>query len=500
MTPEIDSQFRLPICFDLGAKFLYAKNKTAMKLCLFVMVLLSMTGCVVGPRYHRPATNPPDNFRFARGQTTNSLSDLPWRNVFPDPLLQNLIVVALTNNYDVKQAIARVEQARYVVMATRSPLFPQIGYSGEISRGRNDLFNQDFLTTGGATDNSVLAGLNATWEIDFWGRVRQMTRAAQAQYLATDEARRSVTMTLVSSVATAYYQLLDLDQELRIQRAATNAYAASYRIFNDRYINGAGSRLETERASAALASANAAIPQLEMQIATTEDAVNILLGRNPGPVLRDSMADQPQANMEIPVGLPSDLLRRRPDVVEAEQYLFAANADIGVSLANFFPQIGLTAFLGRASTKLSAFTGGSANIWNVGANVAGPLFTGGQLYAQYKGSKAQFEQARAYYQQTVLTAFQEVSDALIMLQKLADIRAFSEQAAVALSSSVDLATQRYVNGKSGYYEVLEAQQQLYPAQIAAVEAQTGEWISVVQLYKALGGGWPAGELPLSGSK
>ncbi|HTV41319.1 MAG TPA: efflux transporter outer membrane subunit [Candidatus Sulfotelmatobacter sp.] len=470
-----------------------------MNLCLPVMVLLLMTGCVMGPRYHRPATYPPDNFRFASGQTTNSLADLPWRDVFPDPLLQNLIAGVLTNNYDLKQAIARVEEAHYVVIATRSPLFPQIGYSADIGRGRNALYNTP-LSTGGATDSSVLADLNATWEIDFWGRVRQMTRAAQAQYLATDEARRSVTITLVSEVATAYYQLLDLDQEVRIQRAATNAYAASYRIFNDRFIHGAGNRLAIERAAASLASANAAIPQLELQIATTEDEVNILLGRNPGPVARASIGDQPKADTQIPAGLPSDLLQRRPDVVEAEQSLAAANANIGVSLANFFPQIGLTTFLGRASPALSAFTSGSANFWNVGATITGPLFTGGQLYAQYKGSKAQFEEAQAFYQQTVLTAFQEVSDALITLQKQADIFAFNNQAAAALSSSVDLATQRYLNGMSSYYEVLEAQQQLYPAQIAAVEAQTGEWIAIVQLYQALGGGWPAGAAPVSSGK
>ncbi len=471
------------------------KAKAAAKLkrlrCLWVMVLLPLAGCVVGPHYHRPATNSPDNFRFATSQTNRSLADLPWRDVFQDPFLQNLIVGVLTNNYDLEQAVARVEQARYVVIATRAPLFPQVSYSADIGRGRNSIFNAPF-SNGGATDSSGLAGVNAVWEIDFWGRIRQMTRAAQAQYLATDEARRSLTITLVSDVATAYYQLLDLDQELRIQQEATNAYAQSYRIFNDRYKNGAGNRLATERAAAALATAAAAIPQLETQIATTEDAISILLGRNPGTVLRDSLTNQPPAELEIPVGLPSDLLQRRPDVVEAEQFLVAANADVGVSLANFFPQIGMTTFLGRASPQLSAFTGGVGNFWNVGATMAGPLFQGGQLYAQYQGSKAQFVAAKAAYQQTVLTAFQEVSDALITRQKLADIRMFDEQAAAALSISVDLSMQRYINGMSGYYEVLEAQQQLYPAEIAAVQAQAGEWIEVIQLYEALGGGWPAG--------
>ncbi len=298
-----------------------------------------------------------------------------------------------------------------------------------------------------------------------------------------------MTITLISDVASAYYQLLDLDQELQIQRAATNAYAGSYRIFNDKLINGVASKLETDRAAAAMEGAAALIPQIEVQIAVTEDQINILLGHNPGPVARGSLTNQAQSEMVIPTGLPSDLLQRRPDVKAAEQSLIAANANVGANLANFFPRIGLTAFMGKASPALSAFTGGAANFWNAGATVTGPLFQGGQLYAQYKGSKAGFVEAKDAYQQSVLTAFQEVSDSLISREKYSEIELYYEQEAVALSSSVDLATQRYLNGKSSYYEVLEAQQQLYPAQISQVQAQASEWISIVQLYKALGGGW-----------
>ena len=228
---------------------------------------------------------------------------------------------------------------------------------------------------------------------------------------------------------------------------------------------------------------------LRLQIATTEDQLNVLLGRNPGPIVRNSLTNQPQLTPEIPAGLPSELLRRRPDVLAAEQSLIAANANIGVSVANFFPQIGLTTFLGRASPELSAFTGGAGNFWNLGGTMAGPVFQGGALRAQYRASKAQFEQAKAAYQQSVLTAFQEVSDALITRQKLAEENAYDEQAAVALAESVDLATQRYLNGKSSYYEVLEAQQQLYPTQQQQIQTQVGELLAVVQLYQALGGGW-----------
>jgi len=455
-----------------------------------IVVLALAGGCAVGPNYRQPAVNSPENFRFARSQDTNSLADLPWWEVFKDPTLQDLVRTALTNNYDLKQAVARVEEARNQAVAVRSAFFPQIGYSGNVGRGRNALYNAP-VTLNGATESSVSASLNAAWEIDFWGRIRRMSQAAQAQYLATDEARRGVTITLMSDVATAYFQLLDLDQELEIQRAATNAYAGSYQIFNDRLVNGVASKLETDRAEAALANAAALIPQLELQIAATEDQLNVLLGRNPGPVPRRSLSDQSSPAPEIPAGLTSALLRRRPDVLQSEQLLIAANANIGVSIANFFPQIGLTTFLGRASPELSSFTGSAGNLWNAGATLTGPLFQGGQLRAEYRVSKAQFQEAAAAYQQTVLTAFQDVSDALITRQKLAEENVFDAQAVVALTSSVDLATQRYLNGKSSYFEVLQAQQDLYPTQRAQVQTQAGELIAVVQLYRALGGGWPA---------
>jgi len=457
-----------------------------------MLVLLLPAGCAVGPNYRQPAVNAPENFRFATGHATNSLADLPWRDVFPDPNLQDLITIALTNNYSLQQAVARVEQARYAAIAARSSLYPQIGYGGEVGRGRNTLYNAP-ANLNGATASSAYVNLNAAWEIDFWGRIRRLSQAAQAQYLATDEARRSVTIALISEVAADYYQLLDLDQELEIQRAATNAYAGSYRIFNDRRINGVASRLETDRAAAALADAGAAIPNLEIQIAAMEDQINVLLGRGPGQVSRSSLTNQPLPQAQIPAGLPSDLLRRRPDVLASEQSLIAANANVGASLADFFPQIGLTTFMGRASPELSAFTAGAGNLWNVGASVAGPLFQGGRLYSQYEGAKAQFTEAKAAYQQSVITAFQEVSDALVTRQKLAEVRAYDEQAVAALTSSVNLATERYVNGKASYFEVLQAQQELYPAQVAQVQAQAGEWIAVVQLYKALGGGWPAAD-------
>ena len=455
---------------------------------VLVAALMLLVGCAVGPNYKRPVVQSPENFRFAESQTTNSFGDLPWWKVFNDPILQNLIGTALTNNYDLKQAVARVEQARNQAAVANSAFFPQIGYGGNIGRGRNALYNSP-AALNGSTESSAQLTLNAAWEIDIWGRIRRSSEAARAQYLATDEARRGVMITLVSDVATAYFQLLQLDQQLEIQRAATNAYVGSLRIFNDRLINGVASKLETDRASAALANAAALIPQLELQIATTENQLNVLLGRHPGDIVRNSLTNQTQLTPEIPAGLPSELLRRRPDVVASEESLIAANASIGVNVANFFPQIGLTTFLGRASPELSSFTGGAGNLWDLGGTMSGPVFQGGALRAQYRAAKAKFDEAKAAYQQSVLTALQEVSNALINRQKLAEENAFDGQAAVALAESVDLATQRYLNGKSSYYEVLQAQQELYPTQQQQVQTQVGQMLAVVQLYKALGGGW-----------
>lgn len=456
----------------------------AAGLCSLVFV----AGCAVGPNYKRPSVEASANFRFATNQSTNSFGDLPWWEVFKDAILVDLITTAVTNNYDLRQAVARVEQARNQAVAARAPLLPEIGYGGSVGRGRNALFNAP-AALNGATESSASASLNAFWEVDLWGRIRRLSEAARAEYLATDEARRAITTALVSDVATAYFQLLQFDQELAIQRAATNAYTSSLRLFEDRLNNGVASKLETDRAAAALANAASIIPRLELSIATTENQLSILLGRSPGPIARNTLANDSLITPDILAGLPSELLRRRPDVLGREQLLIAANAKIGASLADFFPRIGMTTFIGKVSPELSAFTAGSANLWNVGASLAGPVFQGGRLRAQYRASKARFDEASASYEQTILTAFQEVSDALIARQKLGEARSCNEQAAVALASSVELATQRYVGGRSSYYEVLQAQQELYPTQRAEVQAQIGELISIIQLYKALGGGW-----------
>jgi multidrug efflux system outer membrane protein len=290
--------------------------------------LLILPGCAMGPNYQRPTVVVPENFRFTESPPPNSLGDYPWWTVFQDLKLQELIRIALTNNYDLKQAVARVEEARNAAVANRASLLPQISYGGDVERGRNALINTP-APMNGTTESSAQVNLNAVWEIDLWGRLRRLSESARAQYLATKEVQRGVAITLVSDVATAYFHLLQYDQELAIQRAATNDYANSYRIFDERQKTGAASKLEPARAAAAFANAAALIPQLEMNVATTENQLNILLGRNPGPIARNSLTNEPPLAPEIPPGLPSALLQRRPDVLAAEQSLIAANADIG---------------------------------------------------------------------------------------------------------------------------------------------------------------------------
>jgi len=293
---------------------------------LFVIGLCSlvfMAGCAIGPNYKRPAVDAPGSFRFAASPSTNSFGDLPWWEVFKDPILLELITTAVANNYDLRQAVARVEQARNLAVAARAPLFPQVGYGGNVGRGRNALFNTP-AGLNGATESYAAANLNAVWEIDFWGRIRRLSEAARAEYLATDEARRAVTTALVSDVASAYFQLLQFDEELAIQQAATNAYTSSLRLFQDRLNNGIASKLETDRAAAALANAASIIPRLELSIATTENQLSVLLGRNPGPIARNSLTNQVLVTPDIPAGLPSELLRRRPDVLASEQLLIAS--------------------------------------------------------------------------------------------------------------------------------------------------------------------------------
>jgi multidrug efflux system outer membrane protein len=332
-----------------------------------------------------------------------------------------------------------------------------------------------------------MASLNTFWEFDLWGRIRRLNEAARARLLASEDARNGVMLTLLSDVASDYFLLQELDRELEIDAQTTNSFADSLNIFNQRMEGGTGSALETSRAEAALADANSATPSVLEEIAFTENELCILLGRNPGPITRSKSDFAVQPN--VPAGLPSQLLARRPDVREAEQILRAANADVGESVAEFFPKIGLTALLGRVSPELSAFSLGSANAWGIAAETTGPIFEGGRLVGQYHQAKAAKEEAVLQYRQTILFAFRDVSDALISRERLAEIRDQQAIEVASLEKAVKLSTERYLAGKGNYYEVLEAQQQLFPAQLNLARTQRDELLAVVTLYKSLGGGW-----------
>lgn len=455
-----------------------------------------LAGCAVGPNYHRPAINTPSAFRS--NETTNiPVTEFEWWQVYEDETLQVLIREALTNNYDLRIAAARVQEARAVAMQARSQFVPSVNYQGIVSRGRNSLFNEEFPNNGKVA-SSAAATLNTVWEVDLWGRIRRLNESARAELLASDEARRGVRLSLLSDVATAYFQLLELDQEMEIADQTTNSFTESLNIFRQRMEGGTASALETSRAQAALDDAAASVPQIREQIADTENQLSILLGQNPGPIERPALFLTRITLPVVPAGLPSTLLEHRPDILEAEQQLRSANAQIGVSVAEFFPTIGLTGFLGKVSPQLSAFTLGGANAWSIAADGTGPLFEGGRLVGQYRQSKAFRDEAKLRYKQTIIIAFQEVSDALVAREELAEIRDWYADEVEALKSAVKLSTERYVAGKASYYEVLEAQQQLFPAQLELARTQRDQLLATVNLYKALGGGWHDDPTKLSG--
>lgn len=465
---------------------LFTRSWTAVlfsaALCLF--------GCAVGPNYQRPVVDSPAAFRGQSPAANGAYADLAWWEVYHDATLQALIREALTNNYDLRIAMARVEQERALAMQARAHFVPSMTYNGTVSRGRNDVFGSGF-PNGGAVVNSAVGTLNAFWEVDLWGRVRRLNEAANAQFLASEEGRHGVRLTLLSDVAATYFQLLELDQELEIASRTTNSFAESLRIFSQRVEGGTASALQSARAEAALEDAAAAVPAIRERISATENQLCVLLGRNLGPIRRVAslrIQDVP----DIPPGLPSALLERRPDIRQAEQFLRSANAQVGESVAEFFPKIGLTALLGKVSPELSGFTLGAANAWGVAAEGVGPLFEGGRLVGQYRQSKAARSESELQYRRTVLNAFREVADALVSREQLVEIRQHQAREVTSLESAVKLSTERYVAGKADYYEVLEAQQQLFPAELNLARTQRDQLLAVVTLYKTLGGGWQDG--------
>ena len=348
---------------------------------------------------------------------------------------------------------------------------------------------------GGTTGNSFEAALNASWEIDLWGRVRRLNEAARAQFLASEDARRGVQLSLLAEVAQGYFQLLELDAELQIAKDTTNSYGQSLTLFQQRLAGGVGNSLETDRAEGALAAIAATVPDLEQRIRLQENQIKVLLGWNSGSIPRGAPLGDQTTPPEVPAGLPSALLERRPDLRQAEQHLRSVSAQVGVAVGDFFPKIGLTALFGGVSQKLADLASPGSRLWSAGVEASGPLFQAGLLYGQYRQAKAILDEAGLEYEQTALTAFHEVSGQLFTRLRYQEARVQLERSVAAYKDAVTVSTERYRAGHADYFEVLDAQQELFPQQNALAQTQLNQLLIIVKLYKSLGGGWNQTESP-----
>jgi multidrug efflux system outer membrane protein len=366
---------------------------------------------------------------------------------------------------------------------------PGISYNSAADRGKNASLGNAYTAGGGTIAEGFDAYLSATWELDFWGRVRKLNEEAKAQYLASNEARKSLTLSLISSVANAYYDLLELDEELTIAKNSYSAFEESLHLFNRRMQAGVSSRLESASAEAAMAASAAKIPEIERLIAYKENELSVLLGQKLGLITHGGQLDDASLLADVPTGLSSSLLERRPDVRAAEELAIAANAHVGVTLGGFLPRIGLSSILGAVSPSLNSINNEKAQLWSIGLNGAGPVFEGGGLIGQYRYSKQNWEEAKSRYQQVALNAFADAANALVNRQKLKEMRIQKDIQVRALMEQTKLAKERYIAGKSNYLEVIQAQEQLYPAESSLAQTKRDQFKAVIQLYKALGGGW-----------
>ena len=461
-------------------------------LALFPLLLL-LAGCRVGPNYRVPAVSTPTVFRGAAGAAQQaSYADLPWWEVFHDETLHQLIREALRNNQDMAVATARVEQARQVAAQARAEYFPAIGYASVISYGHNQFINSPASNTQNP-QGFLLAIVRASWEADLWGRIRRTNEAARAQLLASEEARRGVMLTLSSDLSQAYFELLGLRYRLEIGRNMVQTYTSTLKIFTERFQGGLGNQLQISRASADLAATAATVPEFERLIALKENQISLLLGKPPSPINTKVKLLEESVALDVPAGLPSALLERRPDVVAAAAIVRSANAQIGVARAAYFPAIGLTTFFGKLSTPLADVTSGHTDAWSLGATITGPIYQGGALRARTRQAVANWEEARARYVQTALNAFRDVSDTLTSRQEYDAVRALLIRAVQSNEQAVRISTTRYLEGLSSYNEILEAEQRLYPAQLALADTEVSRRLVLVQLYRALGGGWNLNE-------
>jgi multidrug efflux system outer membrane protein len=451
-----------------------------MKRLIFTVVATAaLAGCTVGPNYQRPVIATPEQFYGASGAASaNSLADAPWFDVFSDPTMRALIDEALRNGYDARIAAARVEEARARFGIVESERYPSVDYQVGASRQR----------IGGEGHTLVTANAGVSWEVDLWGRIRRLNEAGRASYLASEEGRRAVLLSLASEVASAYFDLRELDAELDIARRTTTTFQETLDLFNRQLQGGTASGLETSRAEALLANEAANIPLIEQQIVAQENRLNLLLGRPPGPIERGAALTVQAAPASLPAGMPSALLLRRPDIRQAEQQLIAANANIGVAEAAFYPTLSLTGLAGGQSPELANIVG-HGGAWSIGAGVLGPIFNAGRLRNERRVAVAQFEEARLQYEQNITNALGEVSTSIVAMDRLAIAERERQRALRANQEAVRLVNLRYASGLSAYFEVLDAMEQLLTAENNLARTRRDRLVELVQLYRALGGGW-----------
>ena len=461
---------------------------------LFATLVALLAGCTLGPDYQRPAVSVPTEYRSAEpqapGREAVSLADMQWFALFQDERLQALVRTALENNYDMRIAAARVLEAQAQLGVTRSFLLPSIDAAGGVSRERVSQENFILLPLGTFPGGNAFAlSLALAWEVDVWGRIRRQTEAASADLLAAEWAQRAVLVTVISQVASAYFSLRELDDELAIAQRTLATRQKSLRLTQLRLERGVGTGLDVTQAQQLLYFAAATIPLLERQIVQTENAIRLLLAQSPGDILRGRTLTEQPIPPEIPAGLPSALLERRPDIRASEEDLVSANAQIGAAKALYFPRISITGLLGIESAELNNFVKASARTSSIGAQALQPIFNYGRIRSINEGAQATYLRLLAQYELTIQTAFREVSDALIGYYKIREQRVQQELLVGALQDRAGLSNKRFFGGLDTYLQVLDAERDLFDAQLDLARLQRDELLSIVQLYRALGGGW-----------
>jgi len=453
---------------------------------LAAVSLLAFSACAVGPKYQRPETEVPQAFRYTLGASeAASIADLGWWEMYRDPVLQGLIEEALRSNQDLRVAAARVAAFRAQVGVAAADFYPQIGLGAAGGYGQQSAKN---YVPGQGPSGAFAVNLGMSWELDIWGRVRNATDAARAELMATEEFRRGVVLTLVADVAQTYAELMELDVELEVAQRNTVTRQGTLDLFTKRSLGGVGNDLEVNQARADLAVTAAAIPATERLIALKESQMSVLLGRPPGPVPR-AKAPVQQVAPTLPMGVPAALLERRPDIRRVENRVMAATSNVGVAVANRLPKLSLEGVIGLAGPSLATTFSPEGLLWSIGAGLVAPIFQGGRLASQEEAAWAVLDENVALYRQQVITAWREVADAAVSVRKLGEVAVQEEIQVNAAKNAEHLARLRYDGGVSNYLEVLDAQRSLFNSELTLAQTNRDQLVAMIQLYKALGGGW-----------